>query len=294
MGTEQAVRVQTHVRLGAASLGSAAAGMAVLGAQDWSFGGKWLALASSVVGLASYGLTRRGIVAQVLSRAVAWGVLAPLLAGWVFALFAGHFLGFWAVLMTASPAAALLFARPALHTDEARRAFCPARHRRLFLAGAVASAAAGLLAAFVALASGIDGHRGASAGLSALAFGLLASGVGVARMRTWGVLLGAGTAAATLLAASFQSDGLGALALTLPALPGLLLAATVVAARRGARSRATPAGGVRVSVASTEMRVEEREETVPVLRTRIGGVAESDREQRAAVSTDALATCTRS
>jgi hypothetical protein len=275
MVIEHAVAVRKRAGLGAASLGAAAAGMLVLGAQDWSFGGKWLALGSSVVGLASYGLTRRGIVAQVLSRGVAWVVLAPMLVGWVFALYAGHSPGFWAVFMTASPAAALLLARPALHTDEALHAFCPARHRRLFLAGAVACTTAGLLSALVALATGIDGVSGASVGLSALAMGLLGSGLGVARMRTWGVLLGAVTSAATVVAALLATDGWGALALTLAALPGLLLAVTVVVARRSVRSHAA-ADRVRFSTDSTKARVEEREGALSAVRARIGTVAECD------------------
>jgi hypothetical protein len=252
--------------------------MVVLGAQEWSSGGKWLALAAGVVGLASYGLTRRGVVAQVLSRGAAWVVLAPMLAAWGVALHAGEFPGFWAVFMTAAPAAALLLARPALHTDEARDAFCPTRYRRLFLAGAVGSTAVGLLSAFGALASAIGGPMGVSAGLSALAIGLLASGVAVARMRTWGVLLGAVTSAATLVAALLASDHTEAFALTLAALPGVLLAATVVAARRAPNPLAAPADVARRSIDSGTVRVSEREDALPAVRQRVEVVAESHEE----------------
>jgi hypothetical protein len=129
------------------------------------------------------------------------------------------------------------------------------------------------------VASAIAEPVGLSAGLGALAIGLLASAVGVMRMRTWGVLLGAVTSAATIVAALFASDHAEAFALTVAALPGVLLAATVVAARRAGPSHAAPADVVSASTDSATVDVSEREDALPAVRARVEVVAECHEEE---------------
>lgn len=197
-----------------------------------------LALAAAIA-LAGLGIGRRSIVTQVLSRgvglfAVGLGTMAaladrsPLLAG-----------------IALSAVASLLLARPLLHTREARQAFAPLRLRKALLAAASGTVAVSVIAGLGALL-GLTRHAPAAGlGLSAITAALLASAIGVARMRAWGVLLGGLTSLVAITAAHLVpawSPILAALAV-----PGALLALPIVLARLGVGE---PAAGARIAPAA--------------------------------------------
>jgi hypothetical protein len=239
--------------LASASLGAASVGMGVMAARDFRFGGWEILGVAGLVAAGAVGLARRGIVAQVLSRAVAWVVLTPMFFGIVEALYYRRSPDGAALFFAATSAGALLLARPALHTESARAEFAPAAHRRLFLAGAVASVMTGLVVAMSAAAV-------MSWSTALLGTALVAAGVGVARMRSWGVLLGLATSVAAVGAASFASHELIAIGLLLAAMPGALLGATVL----GARLRSP-----RVAPVVDPTRIADRSTVLPPARTRV-------------------------
>jgi hypothetical protein len=261
--------------LGAASLGAAAAVLATFVTWDKAV----LGLAA-LVGAGAIALGRRSVFSQVLGRGVAWLVLTPSLLGVLASLRHGHLPDARTALFCASSAAALLLARPALHTAEACADFAPVRYRRLFLAGAVASAMTGAGATLFAAWAMRWGEVRIGLGLGALGVGLLASAVGVVRMRAWGVLLAMLASLATLAAAALLSGGEGpAFALALAAIPGALLAAPLLVARveaaRGGRARAPGSAGHRLRAPE----VLEVDEPPPPVRARVGVVAEDEREE---------------
>ncbi len=107
-----------------------------------------------------------------------------------------------------------------------------------------------------------------SVGALALAASLLASAVGVVRMRSWGVLLGVLTSMVTLGAAALAGDLGLSLGLVLAALPGLLLAAPIVASRvRPVGPEASPSPPVRLAATPA------LEEPEPPFRARIDAEA---------------------
>ena len=218
------------------------------------------------------GLGRRSVLAQVLSRGVAWFVLTPMLVGVAASLVSGRLPDGYTAFFAATSAGALLLARPALHTEAARKEFSPVAYRRVFLAGAVASAMVATAVAISAAALMPEGV-GLGVGLAALAAALFASVIGVVRMRAWGVLLGGVTSVVALVAALFSGQELVSIGLALAALPGLLLASPLVAARLGVAAprgiAVDPSGsdrGHRHAVAG------EREDATPLcLRAHRGG-----------------------
>jgi hypothetical protein len=207
---------------GGALLVACGGGIAASAVHDgsWLLGG--VAAALSVAGV---GLCRRSILVQVLARGTAWALLLP------------AFAASGAALAGAS-ALALLLARPMLHTPIARAEFAPVAYRRWLLAGAVGSVAGAATAAAIGLESLSWGPASVGAGLLVLAASLLASAVGVARMRAWGVLLGMVTSVALLVVAAFLHDANAVLAGAL-AVPGMMFALPVV--RRGSAPRPGPA-----------------------------------------------------
>jgi hypothetical protein len=254
-------------RLAAAgSLATVAAGIAWAGAREAMFVSLRVGLfaMAGVVALASAGLLRRSALSQVLSRAVAWVVLAPMGMATLEALTMGRAPGLEVLFFGGASAGALLLARPALHTKAARAEFDPVAYRRWFLAGAVASAAAGIVAALAGAEALAFGPARAAAASLAYATALLASTVGVVRMRSWGVLLGALASVVTLGAAALAHDVYLSLSLAIAALPGLLLAAPVIA------SRVKPvAPGASTTPAPRLVRAPARDEDEPPFRARI-------------------------
>ena len=231
-------------RLGAsAALVATAGGLAAIAVHDMHWIEWGLLAFSGAVGLAGVGLARRSMTAQVLSRGMAWTVLAPSVLVTIFSLFGGH-TEWMAAALTAGSGGALLLSRPMLHTPEARAQFAPTSFRRWLLAGATAAAGAGIVAGVFGLDS-VKWHIGTAIPLIALSLSLLASAVGVVRMRAWGILLGSLTSIVTFVAAMALHDAAG-LALALAAIPGMMLILPVLLAKRE-RAKAEASSFTRVS-----------------------------------------------
>jgi len=233
--------------LGPAAMIAASGGFLAIAIHERVSGIPWELIAfSGAVALAGVGLSRRSMTMQLLSRAMAWLVLVPSAMVGTLSLVSGH-TEWAAAAFAAASGGALLLARPMLHTADAHAQFAPSAFRSWLLAGATASAAAGLLTG----AAGLDsfhfhsGFPAAALGLVALGVSLLASAVGVIRMRAWGILLGAATSMVTVLAALWHHDAAG-FALALAAIPGFMLLLPVLIAKRD-RAKAEAASFTRVS-----------------------------------------------
>jgi hypothetical protein len=222
---------QSRVRIQAAttSLAACALGLATYAVASEPLSNGAAAIA---VGLAAFGLGRRSIVAQVLARGTAWAVCLMTLIASVDAAFRGSFDPAF-VALAAGSGLSLVLARPMLHTESARAAFAPVVHRRWLLAASVASVAGASFAAFVGtfLATSWIGDAADAAVWFALSTALVAAGVGVIRMRGWGLLLGMTTSAVVIAWALALGGGaiVGACAV-----PGLMFALPVLL-RRPAR-----------------------------------------------------------
>lgn len=216
---------------------AAGGGLLAIAIQERHWGIPWELLAfSGTIALAGIGLSRRSMSMQVLSRAMAWVVLVP--SAMIGAVSMGGHFEWGAAAFAAASGGALLLARPMLHTAEARAQFAPTSFRRWLLAGATASAATGIVAGAIGLDS-LHWHSGSGIALITLGLSLIASAIGVVRMRAWGILLGAATSIVAMLAALWRHDA-GGMALALVALPGLMLLLPVLIAKRDrARAEAT-------------------------------------------------------
>jgi hypothetical protein len=254
--------------LASLSLGASAVGFATMAGWD-----KAVVIFTGCVALGALALGRRSVSSQVFGRSVAWLILAPSAIGVGDALWHGRLPDGYAALLAVTSAAALVLARPALHTAEARAEFDPARYRRLFLAGAVSAGMTGLAAAFFALEAMWWGAHGPGLAFGALAAALLASAAGVVRMRAWGVLLAIVTSVGALGAALLTGDHALALGLALAALPGALLASPLAIARLRPESRARGASrgdGLESPATAPELRVaDDATPAVPALRARV-------------------------
>ncbi len=173
-------------------------------------------------------------MAQTIARGVAWSVLLPVV---VVAFFAGrHGMGGSYAHMLPSvlaAMAALVIARPVLEGDEAKRAFAPVAMRSWLLASATAAIA--LAVTMAELASAFAGARLVwdAMALFALAASLLASGVGVIRMRTWGVLLGMVSSVMALVSALHFKWYVADWLVLGATVPGLMMVTGIIAARLG-------------------------------------------------------------
>jgi hypothetical protein len=202
---------------------------------------------------AAVGLSRVSVIVQVCSRAVAWLIFAPsVIATLVMLLFGGRS-DLSLPGMALASGAALLLSRPALGTKEARAEFAPVAYRRWFLASSIVSVAAAALVALVAVGSASWDHQWAAStfGLLALSSSLLASAVGVLRMRGWGVLLGGATAVAALVTAVAMRGAEGAWLASF-ALPGVMFGLPVLASKR----RPVPSSSASGVESTSTMRVE--------------------------------------
>jgi hypothetical protein len=228
---------------------------------------------AALIGVGAAGFARRSVLSQVLSRGIAWMVLTPMLIGLADSLGHGHLPDAHTVFFATTSAGALLLGRSALHTDAAKAEFPPVAYRRVFLAGAVASVMASVVTAFFAAEQLEWRNRGHGVALVALSAALLASAVGVLRMRAWGVLLGMVTAVVALGAAVFSGNELTAVGLALAAIPGALLASPLLAARlRGAVPRPSESGDLR----SPEVPIEEAHDAPPAIFARVGVAPEAE------------------
>ncbi len=215
----------SRVRRLAASASLVTAGLGWLAA--FHRGGAVVAAFAGLIALAGVGIGRRSVLAQVLSRGVAWLVFV---AG-VVATIADRHLSPAALAVVAGTGAALVLCRPLLHTESARDEFGPMRFRGSFLASATSAVAFATVAGAGALETLARGNVTASLGWLAMAAGLLGAAVGVVRMRAWGVLLGVLTTTTMVLVAAL-TPGWRDLLLVLAA-PGALLALPVLLARLG-------------------------------------------------------------
>lgn len=232
-----------------ASLLASAGGFAWLGLRhgtwiDWHT----LAFAGGLA-VAAFGLTRKWLVGQVLSRAMAWIVLAPTAAVTTIELLRGH-LEPGAAAFAATTGAALLLARPMLHGDEARAAFNPSKFRRSFLAASTAAATIAIVLGMVAYEGLRHGEVASGLGIGMLATSILASAVGVLRMRGWGIALAALSSIVSLVAGMLVGRETG-VALASSALPGVLFLLPIVLAKLGVGEDASSSSArTRVSIAA--------------------------------------------
>ena len=216
----------------ATALGGTAVGLAVSGILEQDFRDlRWgLIGLAAVTGVASVALLRKTVLAQVLARGLSWLLFLPVAAGMVESLLEWRLPPPAPFLILASVGASLLLARPNLNTPEARRQFAPVAYRRTFLAGAIAAATVGLAAGAGWMGDLLFGSREAI-GLGVLSAAMLASTLGVVRMRSWGVLLGVVTSLAMAVEAMLHANNFTGVGYALAALPGALLAAPLLASR---------------------------------------------------------------
>jgi len=209
-----------------------AAGIVVKEALPFHYGTPFLVLLAAALTASGVGLTRRSLVPQIVSRGAAWIMLLPAMLVTAFFLADGQTPPVEVAALGITTGAALLLARPMLHTREAREQFAPKAFRRWFLGGSTAIAATGFVAGGVALTSfALDGPTAPAVAFAALAASLFASAIGVVRMRSWGIFLGAVTSAALLVSALFV-DKEEAILLSLAAAPTLLMHLLPVLAAR--------------------------------------------------------------
>ncbi len=238
------------------ALVATAAGIAALGLHDLQWIEWSLVASAGVVGVAGLGIARKSMVAQIFSRAVAWTVFAPAALVAVVSTLVGHHPELTAAALAGGSGAALVLARPMLHTAEAKAEFAPSRFRSWLMAGATASTATAGITGLIGLdflyrASNGSMHYSyaAAAAFMALSAALASSALGVIRMRSWGILLGAFTSLVTLASAAVMHNAAG-LALSLVAIPGLLffLLPILVAKRERERSGQSSYAQARVAL----------------------------------------------
>lgn len=235
----------------ASSLGLVGVGGIFMHEAVSSYGTIWPVVAiASGVGLAGVAISQKSLLLQIPARAAAWLMFVPTAIATVVLAAASRHVE-WQLLGTAAgTGASLLLSYPMLSTPEAKQSFAPIGYRKTFLASAVASAAAAITAGFASIATAEAGNVGWSLGLGLLATASAAAGVGVLRMRGWGVLLGIATSFATVLgaaiAAAVADPGAG-LALLALAIPGIVMSMPLVLAKLGS---GTEPSRVRVDAAT--------------------------------------------
>ncbi len=209
--------------------------------------------------------TRKSAMAQALARGAAWSVILPTVLVGLVALAHGFHPGLPMMFPAAAAAGALVLARPLLGSDEARATFAPIALRSWLLASATAAIGTGLAMARLAMAFGAYFAVDALA-LGCVAGALVASGIGVVRMRAWGVLAGALSSVIALLTAlHFRAGGVLGWPVLATMIPGLMMIGGVIAARAGVGHpkevlTARVAARIRVDEAADELQVLDLEE----------------------------------
>ena len=200
-----------------------AAGIIAKEAITFGYGWPLLLSFAAVVGAGGIGITRRSLVPQILSRGAAWILLLPAMFVTGFALADGQAPPLEVAGLGLATGAALLLARPMLHTREAREQFSPRVFRRWLLAGSTSTAATACVTGAIALTSlTLHGPRWSSVALAALAASLFASAIAVVRMRSWGIFLG-GLTSLIVLVTGLVLGREAAVLLSLVAAPTLLM-----------------------------------------------------------------------
>lgn len=252
------------------SLGSAGAYLASSAIHDG-----WLPLfmGGAILGGAAL-MSRRTAVAQVLARGVAWAVIVPaVLATTLAATHGGPIVGTFLVA-PALAALALVLGHPQRSRDALAGTFDPLAFRSWLLASATSSVALGLFASSLGLAFVSAGLGADGCALIALGLFQLAAGVGVARMRSWGVLMG-GVAALLSVVVALKVAFIG-LPMAAGVVPGAMMISAILAARAGlgrAETVTRLAAPARVRVAehaSTSLALEEEESAEGHARAQLG------------------------
>jgi len=244
MGDSRARRLAVA---GCTSLLASAGGFVYLGVRhlDWM---DWRSVAfGGGLAAAAVGLTRKNVITQVLSRAMAWIVFAPMALVTVVEASRGRFDGGIAAF-AATSGLALLLSRPMLSTDDAKAAFAPSKFRRAFLSASTASMTVGLITGIVAFELLAMGTWAGGLALGALGTAMLGAAIGVLRMRGWGIALGLLTSIASLITGMLMGSGQG-FALACGAVPGILLLLPILFAKLGLGEDSSPAAArTRVSL----------------------------------------------
>jgi hypothetical protein len=229
---------------GSAALIATAAGLGVFAVHDIRWIEWGLLACAGVVGAAGVGLGQRSLPLQILSRATAWAVLTPTLLVTMISTLSGGQVEWGAAALALGSGASLVLARPMLDTASARADFAPTSFRRWLLSAATAAACAGLVTGLFGLDE-LHWHTSSAIGLLVLSLSLLASAIGVVRMRAWGILLGGLTAVSTLVASAVMHDAPG-LVLLLATIPGFMFLLPVLLAKH-ARTKANAQSFTRVA-----------------------------------------------
>ncbi len=229
--------------LGAGALIATAGGLATIALHDVHWVEWGLLACSGVVAAAGVGLARRSMVAQVLSRGAAATVLVPAALVTAASTLWGH-TDWAAAAFAVGSGGALLLARPMANTAEANAEFAPTSFRRWLLTAATLSVSTGLVSGLFAL-DGLRWHPTSAIAVGVLSLSLIASAIGVVKMRAWGILLGALTSVGALIAAAVMHDMAG-FVIALASIPGLMLVLPVLLAQRD-RARAGASAFARVA-----------------------------------------------
>lgn len=217
----------------------------------------------------------RSASAQVFARAAAWAVIVPFaFVSWLLWTHGVHGFHWTRFVSPALAAISLVAARPLLRTEHARATFAPLAMRSWFLAAATAAIGIGIAVTGVAVELAFVHQIGSALLLGALAASLVGSGVGVVRMRGWGVLLGAISAILGAAVAFMEHRFFGWSTFFLAA-PGAVTTAALLAARAGIGQSApeTPAPPARFRVASAEDASAAEEEELEAPEIRIAAIS---------------------
>lgn len=236
-----------------------------------------LAAMGLVVAGAGFLLGRRSALAQVLARGVAWAIVIPTAFVSFLAIRHGYWPGAAMLAQGLGAALALFLSRPMLENAEARSEFAPVAFRRLLLASAGAAVGFGVAIGRFALELAAFHATGPAIAMGALAASLTLAGVGVARMRSWGLLLGAATSLAAVALAPLSALGWP---MAIPAVPGLMMLAAIVLGRLGIGQEEAPSDalGARLRVGPSPDALAELEAG----RVRVAGELEDFDEELAA------------
>jgi hypothetical protein len=235
--------------LAAASLLASAGGFAWLAlSHGWT---DWRALAfGGGLAAASVGLTRKNLFAQIMSRGLAWVLFAPCAIVIFVELLKGRLMEPELTAFGVASGLALFLARPMLDTAEARAQFAPSKFRFSFLAACTAAVTTGLVTGMTAWEMLWHNQVLGGLGLATLGTSIIASALGVLRMRGWGIALATLNAIVSLLAGAFVGNVEGVV-LAATALPGLLFLSPIVLAKLGfgeaAREKVAAASFVRIA-----------------------------------------------
>ncbi|HEX4513267.1 MAG TPA: hypothetical protein VH054_07015 [Polyangiaceae bacterium] len=207
-----------------AALAFAGLGASMLAMGSFAIGG--VALAAAVLSM------RPSIVSQGIARSAVWATLLPNLYVTLLLAPMGHAPPLRAVAEMGLAIAALVVARPLLSTERARAEFAPLALRPWFLASAVGAMASGVTLAMLAQSfAHFPALAREAIGLAALAIPLFVAGVGVLRMRAWGVVLGVLAALASIPVALWMRDPFLTIPVLLASAPAALMGALVAIAR---------------------------------------------------------------